>query len=1362
MIGKILKTIVTLIIGMILGIAGFFGALAVGGYWTVTSLTVGQITSPFLGDQADVYLSEEAQEMKLLEAINYLTSMKTIGQIEEFLPIVKKTLTDVLEGDVISNLVSIDREKLSDVTLDSLTSMHVDELMDSLTITATIESVLEITKLNLDDLGFGFITDLSIYNNVDYEKVTNKDGDALKGDVAFERAGNGVLEGLYVKSGNTYVPYTPKGNKLDPANTYYVVKGGLNVENYLYATSPEKQVYSVNKEGVITYDTSANNYEISYKYTALKDTPVLELVPVLMHKIFEITFDDLELVCTDFLKLDTGSNIDVGMLFDALKSATPSIADRNLGYVLDNLGVFAEDLQVAKLLQAIGIYDPNSDDMISSLIGVVAFKGGNAQTIRGIIDGIFDIYAVDLIDALDLQFPELIRGAINLLCYEGCNKNGAPLTIRQIVDNVKDLMTEKSNLKLIDVFNAISPETGEVIMDLNRFRPIVEVLAYTNLENKTGKVNLSGLLDRFNNFLSLEDSDIYTIDLVNALIESNLFGSLIENFSELIDLVAYANPDNKTGKYTVGATYNVVMNATEKLKTLDVVDALIEENIMSELLQKFYSLIELVALDDNDTRLTINGTIDNAQEMFKDLMAEKSNLKIIDVFNAISPETGDVIMDLNRFRPLVEVLAYTDPKNKTGEVNFDGLLDRFNNLLKQESDINAIDVINALQDAEILDLSEMQELLDLICYDSNDKELTIGQVMDRVFGIMNEDSDITVRELLDAVKAIGIDLSNFDPLIDLVAKENGENLNVDGTINKVFNFTDLVVYDIVDALTEMGFDFAGMFSGTDIDINDVYDVLLIDAKDGTTRLKVGELIANVFNVKIGDLASAVGFDLELFGMESCGDICLNDVIIRKENNEIEKLDLDKFWAVLDIPLVFETLLQLRPSYLVEKILAKRLTVEYFAEKGLANAEGTDLAISIYDREGNRISYTISKQTDTTYFNNNGTISEITTQKHFILDANGNYIYEAYDGSDNRYCDGVRGDDLLNRINFMTISELIDGYATDAQYDILRKFLPGTTTLAELFTGEGFKTDDTDVTLADFLGEEMVNSNHIIKALAYNPNDGSKIKVSEISGRLNDLTIAEIILPMDAEGNIIGAYGEGDTKIMQDIIPANTKITEIGKINFTQVIKNLKIQDAMGLTDGESSGDKYIDILIKKGATVGNFASTLANLSLLEFAGVELFTEVTVTSSYTSDKALYTFDGNNTYTLVDGSFNVLNGEYTYTSLDISKDYYQINRGANFWHLLLTTRDDSTPNSAKDSAQYGAYDTIKVNNNLTLGDFENHNVNISTDALKIKYMIDIGITTTGTITTTNGSIVCGIYDSTIADAIKALIDKILLAG
>jgi hypothetical protein len=76
-------------------------------------------------------------------------------------------------------------------------------------------------------------------------------------------------------------------------------------------------------------------------------------------------------------------------------------------------------------------------------------------------------------------------------------------------------------------------------MDLETFRSVVEVLAYTDYANKTGAVNVDGLLARFNKLLDATESDIYTADLIDALDKTDMFDSMLEGFSEIIDLISY-------------------------------------------------------------------------------------------------------------------------------------------------------------------------------------------------------------------------------------------------------------------------------------------------------------------------------------------------------------------------------------------------------------------------------------------------------------------------------------------------------------------------------------------------------------------------------------------------------------------------------------------------------------------------------------------------------------------------------------------------------------------------------------------------------------------------------------------------------
>jgi hypothetical protein len=399
--------------------------------------------------------------------------------------------------------------------------------------------------------------------------------------------------------------------------------------------------------------------------------------------------------------------------------------------------------------------------------------------------------------------------------------------------------------------------------------------------------------------------------------------------------------------------------------------------------------------------------------------------------------------------------------------------------------------------------------------------------------------------------------------------------------------------------------------------------------------------------------------------------------------------------------------------------------------------------------------------DVTYFVNDGVVTSVTTTKHVLVDANGKPVYEAYDAEGNRFCHGVRGDDLANRINFMTISELIDGYETDAQFNTLRQFLPGTTTIYEIMSGEGFKVDDAEILLVDFLGESVVNGNVILKAIAYETDGVTKVKIADIDDRLNALTIAEIVKP--ATGN----YGEGTTELLSKIVPANTLVTAIGEIDFALNVKTLTIAEVMGLevdefgklVAGATSGDKYIDMLINKGATVGNFATTLSSMSLIDFAGVDLFVvaEGVTSTLFTTTTALYTTTDNVTYTLVDGAFDGTN--YVYTGLDMATTYYQVNKESNFWHLMLTSHTSSGKSATEiaGTSEFGAYYQITVLADRTVSDFETNNIELSTDLLKIKYMIDIGVLQDNAITY-NGSVFTKVYNSTIQDALLALMEKL----
>jgi hypothetical protein len=204
---------------------------------------------------------------------------------------------------------------------------------------------------------------------------------------------------------------------------------------------------------------------------------------------------------------------------------------------------------------------------------------------------------------------------------------------------------------------------------------------------------------------------------------------------------------------------------------------------------------------------------------------------------------------------------------------------------------------------------------------------------------------------------------------------------------------------------------------------------------------------------------------------------------------------------------------------------------------------------------------------------------------------------------------------------------------------------------------------------------------------------------------------------------------------------------------------LEVDEFGKLVAGATSGDKYIDMLINKGATVGNFATTLSSMSLIDFAGVDLFVvaEGVTSTLFTTTTALYTTTDNVTYTLVDGAFDGTN--YVYTGLDMATTYYQVNKESNFWHLMLTSHTSSGKSATEiaGTSEFGAYYQITVLADRTVSDFETNNIELSTDLLKIKYMIDIGVLQDNAITY-NGSVFTKVYNSTIQDALLALMEKL----
>lgn len=148
MFGKILKGILLVILGMVLGIAGVAGA----GVIAYKSVTVGQIAD--IARLGEDVVGEELRGKTVEEAIAFVGSLsnQSVGEIEALFPIIE-TKIDELENYQIgsgklSDLLTIDHEKLKAASLSDL-GANFNEIFQ---ITASLASLSTILEFSLPEM----------------------------------------------------------------------------------------------------------------------------------------------------------------------------------------------------------------------------------------------------------------------------------------------------------------------------------------------------------------------------------------------------------------------------------------------------------------------------------------------------------------------------------------------------------------------------------------------------------------------------------------------------------------------------------------------------------------------------------------------------------------------------------------------------------------------------------------------------------------------------------------------------------------------------------------------------------------------------------------------------------------------------------------------------------------------------------------------------------------------------------------------------------------------------------------------------------------------------------------------------------
>ena len=110
MFGKIIRTIIVLLIGIIIGVSGVFA----GGYILVANTKIGTITDKIGSGEGEI-VSDELKDLTIIEAFQLISNDLSVGTVEYYVPAVSTYLDNLFASEPLSTLVDIDREKLKEI-----------------------------------------------------------------------------------------------------------------------------------------------------------------------------------------------------------------------------------------------------------------------------------------------------------------------------------------------------------------------------------------------------------------------------------------------------------------------------------------------------------------------------------------------------------------------------------------------------------------------------------------------------------------------------------------------------------------------------------------------------------------------------------------------------------------------------------------------------------------------------------------------------------------------------------------------------------------------------------------------------------------------------------------------------------------------------------------------------------------------------------------------------------------------------------------------------------------------------------------------------------------------------------------------
>lgn len=327
-----------------------------------------------------------------------------------------------------------------------------------------------------------------------------------------------------------------------------------------------------------------------------------------------------------------------------------------------------------------------------------------------------------------------------------------------------------------------------------------------------------------------------------------------------------------------------------------------------------------------------------------------------------------------------------------------------------------------------------------------------------------------------------------------------------------------------------------------------------------------------------------------------------------------------------------------------------------------------------------------------------------------------------DVEDDNFINDVLGDRNISGLaNFdksdIKIESVLGEYEEDKNGKLYKLIWDASRYEEDDITGDiTYETPDyPSLTLADLSGEKFNVDMVRLTTVLGNPETSEKQKLYELiwdasrytGDPLNPYEEVPLIPDPDSPGDYIKDY-------------SSLNLKDLSGDGFNIDMVRLKT------VINSDTGNKVIDKLrTDDTVTLDNIGEKANALTLVDILDVEPMKEVDgLTVNCERDCALYTLNSDGiTYQLVAGSFSEGTKKYSYTGLNLSTKYYEVNSEAGVWFLPLTTLSDSGEPYDNTKSEWGAYGTIVAGVGCTLGDLSELTVDIS--VVKMKVLKDLGL-------------------------------------